>query len=373
MNYRTFEKTGQKVSLLGFGAMRFPTVNGEIEPIQSQKMIDLAYENGVNYYDTAYGYHDGKSQSFLGQALKKYPRDSFFITNKLPIWACDTPEDLERVFQDQLEKCQVTYFDFYLLHALDSEKYAKCEKLGAYDFIKDKQAQGKIKNIGFSFHDTPECLEKICSEHQWDFAQLQINYLDWEYQQAKEQYEILCKYNIPCVVMEPARGGALSNLSGDANQVLLDYAPNQSITSWAMKYVASLPNVLTVLSGMSLEEHVLDNIKTFDEFQPLTDEEQALIQKALTIHKKTSLIPCTECKYCIDCPASVNIPEMFKIYNNYMLSKYKDGFVNARKEKSDCDDSLCIECGACMEKCPQKIAIPQRLKEIGALFQEFTK
>ncbi|MGI5959919.1 MAG: aldo/keto reductase [Massiliimalia sp.] len=374
MTYQIFKKTNQKVSRLGFGAMRFPlTADGEIDEPRAEKMLDEAYHAGVNYFDTAYMYHDGKSQSFLGKVLKKYPRDSFFITNKLPIWMCDTPEDMERIFQDQLEKCQVEYFDFYLLHSLGKEHYEKCEKFGAYEFVRQKQAEGKIKNLGFSFHDTPDCLERICSDHEWDFAQLQLNYLDWEYQNAKEQYAILERYNLPCIVMEPVRGGALADLAGGANEVLKAVHPDASIASWAVRFAASQPNVLVVLSGMTTEEQVADNLKTFADFKPLSDEEMEALWKALELHKATATVPCTACKYCIDCPAGVNIPEMFRIYNNYKLSNNANGFLEDMKAKADCDYSHCVECGICMEKCPQHIEIPERLKEIGALVEQLKR
>ena len=370
MEYRAYGKTGQKVSLLGFGAMRFPTENDKIEPVQSQKMIDLAYENGVNYFDTAYRYHNGESQSFLGQALKKYDRSTYFLTNKLPIWMCETPEDMERIFNDQLEKCQVDYFDFYLIHALNGERFELCKKLGTYDFLKQKQAEGKIRNIGFSFHDTPEVLEKICSTYQWDFAHIQLNYLDWEIQRAKEQYEVLCRHNIPCVVMEPVRGGALASLAEDANKVLKDCHPEKSIASWAIKFAASLPNVLTVLSGMTLEEQVKDNLSTMKDFAPLTEEEQDVLQKALQIHKQVNTLPCTGCRYCIDCPASVNIPEIFRVYNHYKLNNGKEVFLEDMEKIGDRGPENCIECGSCMEQCPQKIQIPEELKKIRALVEE---
>lgn len=370
MTYRTFQKTGEKVSLLGYGAMRLPTVDHEIVYEKAEALIDMAYENGVNYYDTAYGYHHGTSQIVLGKALKKYDRNSFYLANKLPIWECKCPEDLERVFNEQLEKCQVDYFDFYLLHSMNEDHYAQCENLHAYDFIKQKQAEGKIKHIGFSFHDTPELLEKICSDHEWDFAQIQLNYLDWELQRAKEQYEILCKHNLPCIVMEPVRGGALSNLAGDANDVLKEYAPDASISSWAIKYVASLPNVLTVLSGMTIEEHVVDNLKSVKDFVPLTDEERTVLQKALEIHKQVSTLPCTGCRYCIDCPAEVNIPEIFRVYNYYQLNRNGSLFVKDMDAIAEAGHGCenCVRCGACMEQCPQKIEIPDELEKIQELY-----
>lgn len=371
---RIFQKTGEKVSLLGFGAMRLPTgEDGKIEPVQAQKMVDLAYENGVNYFDTAYMYHDGESQSFLGQALKKYDRHTYFITNKLPLWMCDSSADMERIFNDQLKRCGVDYFDFYLVHAMDAQRLKRAIEWKTFDFLREKQAEGKIHNIGFSFHDTPDVLEDICKANTWDFAQIQLNYLDWEYQDAKQQYEILCRHHLPCIVMEPVRGGALANLPKEAATLLKAYAPDKSIASWAIKYAASLPNVLTVLSGMSLEEQVLDNLDTMNQFVPLTEEEQDLIQQALAIYKQNTLIPCTKCKYCIDCPVSVNIPEVFRVYNDYKVTGHTEDFKNEMKALADRDGSQCVECGACMEKCPQKIRIPEELQKIHAVLAEVTK
>lgn len=368
MIYRTYAPTGEKVSLLGFGAMRFPTnEDGTINRAESEKMLDLAFQNGVNYFDTAYMYHNGESQSFLGEALKKYDRKSFYITNKFPVWMADTKADVARIFEDQLSKCQVDYFDYYLVHAIDASRFDKLKELEVYEYLKEQQKAGRIHQLGFSFHDTPEVLEDACKTWKWDFAQLQLNYLDWDFQHAKEQYEILCKYNLPCIVMEPVRGGALANLPEDVCAVFKKADPTRSIASWAMRYCASLPNVLTVLSGMTVYDQVEDNLATMNDFAPLTEAEHAVIQEALEVYRKNNLLPCTECKYCIDCPVSVNIPEIFKIYNTYRINGNGEDLMRDMKESVGCTPEACISCGACSSKCPQHIDIPEELSRIATL------
>ena len=243
-----------EVSRLGLGNMRLPCktpIKREANPLidydKAQQIVDMAYENGVNYFDTAYMYHCGKSEKFIGQALKKYPRDSYFLADKLPIWMCKTPADMEKIFNKQLQRTGIDCFDFYLLHSLDKSNFEKCEKYGAYDFLLKKQAEGLVKNIGFSFHGTVDDLKKNVAAHHWDFAQIQMNYLDWKNQDAKTQYQILTDAGIPIIVMEPVRGGKLADLPKDAEAVLKQNAPNKSIASWAMKFVASYDNVLLSL------------------------------------------------------------------------------------------------------------------------------
>lgn len=368
MEYRLFNKSGKNVSLLGFGTMRLPTLqDGEIDINTAQKMIDIAYENGVNYYDTAYIYHDGKSEGFIGNALKKYDRNSYFLADKMPLWVCKEKSDVDKIFNEQLNRCGVDYFDFYLVHSLDIEKWNKCLDWNVYEYLDEKRKEGKIKNLGFSFHDQPNVLEEIASSKQWDFAQIQLNYLDWELQDAKTQYEILEKYSIPCIIMEPVRGGSLAKLPAKAENVLKEVNPNDSIASWAIRYCASLPNVLTVLSGMSVEVQVLDNLKTMTDFKKLSDIERDALQNALNIYKATTLIPCTNCKYCIDCPANVNIPEVFRFYNDYKLSDNKHWLKDDLSTLDDRSCDSCISCGICLEKCPQKINIPDLMEEISQL------
>ncbi|MDE6156360.1 MAG: aldo/keto reductase, partial [Eubacterium sp.] len=241
---RKFKNT--EISLLGLGAMRLPcktAIKREANPLidykKGQELVDLAYENGVNYFDTAYMYHVGKSEKFIGTALKKYPRESYFLADKLPIWMCPKKSDMEKIFKKQLERTGHDYFDFYLLHSLNKENFEKCEEFGAYDFVLEKQKQGKIKNIGFSFHGTIEDLKNIVAAHHWDFAQIQMNYLDWKNQDAKTQYEILTEAGIPVIVMEPVRGGKLAEAAPDIEKMFKNAKPKNSIASWAMGFVAS--------------------------------------------------------------------------------------------------------------------------------------
>lgn len=353
------------VSRLGLGTMRLPCLNNEkressanIDYDKSQELVDIAYNNGVNYFDTAYMYHNGKSEEFIGHALKKYPRDSYFLADKLPIWMCDTPEDMEKVFANQLERCDVDYFDFYLLHSLDKGNFEKCERFGAYDFVVQKQKEGKIKNIGFSFHGTVEDLEQIINAHHWDFAQIQMNYLDWENQKANKQYQLLTDANIPVIVMEPVRGGKLAMPGAEAEALFKAHDNSKSIASWAIKFVASHSNVLTILSGMNSVEQMNDNISSLTDFNPLNDDEMKLCFDAATIINKSELIPCTGCDYCADCPKGVKISQIFATYNKYKSGEVTFDECKELYSKIDINHLACVNCGKCKTHCPQSINIP---------------
>ncbi len=364
---RKFEKINASPSILGYGCMRLPKLwedKPDIDYEEGQKLIDYAYAHGVNYFDTAYPYHEQKSEAFVGQALKKYPRESFYLADKLPGWLVEKKEDVSRIFETQLERCQVDYFDFYLCHALSREKFEVYEKFDIYSELKARKDRGQIRHLGFSFHDTPEALEEIIDKYEWDFVQIQLNYLDWERQDAKRQYEICCERGIPCVIMEPVRGGALANLSPDASDVLKTANPDASVASWAIRYAASLPGVMTVLSGMTTYEQVVDNVSTMEDFKPLDASEYATLEKAKIIFLENTTIPCTGCRYCMDCPAGVDIPKMFAVYNNYRISRFAPSFVGAYGEMGGQSADACVACGACMEHCPQFIKIPERMAEI---------
>lgn len=364
---RKFKDT--EVSLLGLGTMRLPCktpLKREANPMinydKGQALVDLAYENGVNYYDTAYMYHVGKSEKFIGTALKKYPRDSYFLADKLPIWMCPKPADMEKVFQKQLARTGVDYFDFYLLHSLNKENFEKCEEFGAYDFVLKKREEGRIKNIGFSFHGTIEDLKQIVAAHKWDFAQIQMNYLDWKNQNAEEQYKILTDAGIPVIVMEPVRGGKLADVSSDIEAMFKKARPDSSVASWAMSFVATHPNVITILSGMNAPEQMLDNLATLTDFEPLTDTEFKICQNAAAMMNKSEIIPCTGCDYCADCPKGVKISSVFSVYNKVKTQEFSPEQGREEYNKIDIKADSCIGCGKCANHCPQSIKIPELMK-----------
>ena len=368
MEMRQYRDTDVKVSLLGMGCMRLPKVDPEKEDIdyeKAQEIIDYAYANGVNYFDTAYGYHGGQSELFVGQALKKYPRESFFLASKMPIWCVKEKGDVERIFNEQLQRCQTDYFDFYLFHSQNAANFQKCQEFGVYEFLSQMKAEGKIRRLGFSFHDTPEVLRHICDTHPWDFAQIQLNYLDWEMQDAKTQYQILNDREIPVIVMEPVRGGALASPCEAADILFREERPDKSVASWAIRFAASLPGVLTVLSGMSNMEQVRDNVDTMTRFEPLTDREREVIDEALEAYRKKDTVPCTGCRYCMDCPFGVDIPKMFSLYNHYVLDRDGEDYLEAYEAQPESERAdQCQACGACMEKCPQHIRIPDQMVTI---------
>lgn len=371
---RKFKDT--EVSLLGLGTMRLPcktAIKREANPLidykKGQELVDLAYENGVNYFDTAYMYHVGKSEKFIGTALKKYPRDSYFLADKLPIWMCPKPSDMEKVFKKQLDRTGHDYFDFYLLHSLNKENFEKCEKFGAYDFVLEKQKEGKIKNIGFSFHGTVEDLKNIVAAHHWDFAQIQMNYLDWKNQDAQTQYNILTEAGIPVIVMEPVRGGQLAEAAPDIERMFKNAKPKNSVASWAMGFVASHDNVITILSGMNSPEQMFDNLGTLTDFIPFNEREMKICENAAAMINKNDVIPCTGCDYCSDCPKGVKISSIFAAYN-----KIKSGELSIEEGRElyktiEVKADKCIACGKCANHCPQAIEIPAKMQELKSYFE----
>lgn len=371
-------KGQEPLSLLGFGAMRLPRLNDQTQEIDKEKafeMIDYAMAHGVNYYDTSYVYHAGLSEPFLGEALSRYPRESYHIATKLPPWPpVSTEDDIKRIFDEQLARFKTDYFDFYLIHNYSSNTRKNIEKLHFYDFLREKKEQGYIKRLGFSMHDTPEMLAEIADKHEWDFAQIQLNYLDWDMQKAKEQYEVLTSRGLPVTVMEPIRGGGLVNLCPESIKILHDCNPDASAASWALRFVASLPNVLVVLSGMSTLDQVKDNINTMTNFKPLSDEERAVLEKAVAAYRKTGSIPCTSCGYCMPCPAGVDIPRTFALYNAHCAKKSAWDFVQEYRALGDEHQAhRCIRCGKCMTHCPQNIKIPDQMHSIAEFAAEMMR
>lgn len=368
MDKRYLKSLGKEISLLGFGCMRLPRLIEErqdINCILAQKMIDRAIEMGVNYFDTAWGYHDGMSELFLGQALKKHPRNSFYLATKLPPWKVKSEQDIEDIFSKQLQNCQVDFFDFYLIHCLTKEYYKICQDTGIYDSLLKKKKQGLIHHLGFSFHDHPDLFEQIISDHEWDFAQIQLNYIDWEACDAKNLYRMLSERHIPAVIMEPIRGGMLASLNDDAVNIFKKADPDASVASWALRYAASLSNVMTVLSGMTRPEQLEDNLKNMTNFKPLSEDERKVIADAAKAYLASGTIPCTGCRYCMDCPSGVDIPRIFALYNHYCIGKSRIGFnYNYRSLDESEQAQNCIDCGKCLEHCPQNINIPEFMKMI---------
>ncbi len=375
MEKRHFDNIGYDISLLGFGCMRMPTVDGDdgkIDYDAAAAAIDYAYKNGVNYFDTAYGYHSGQSELFIGKALSRYPRESFYLADKLPAWVLKEKADVERVFNEQLKKCGVDYFDFYLEHNLTQENYDKLEGFGAYDFLNEMKRQGKIRRLGFSFHGDIPTLERILADHDWDFAQIQYNYLDCVNSNAQKEYDIIAAKGIPCIIMEPVRGGALANLCDEANDILKGVRPDSSIASWAIRFAASQPNVLTVLSGMSNMEQVEDNIATMSNFEPIDERESKAIDSAVEVFRKYFTVPCTKCRYCVkDCPQGIDIPEMLRIWSRWRLEKKEGNYKNNYlKVEADARAARCIACGSCESLCPQNIGIIEIMESMKALNSE---
>lgn len=369
MQYSNFDSIGRKISKLGFGLMRLPKLRDGEETIDREeafRLVDLAIKSGVNYFDTAYVYHGGDSEAFAKEALGRYPRESYCLATKLPGWVIkEKGKHTEELFNEQLEKCGVDYFDFYLLHAVNRDVMAVFEGDNSYEYLKKQKEAGKIKHLGFSYHGDLEFFIELLDKYEWDFAQLQINYYDWEATDAKSYYKALEERNIPCIIMEPVRGGSLHTLNEDAKKVFEELG-DASAASYALRYDLELPAVLTILSGMSTYEQVKDNIKTFTEANPLTTEEKEAIEKANILFRQNFAIPCTDCKYCVEtCPAGVNIPACFTAYNEYNKSRDTEDF---KKEYALIPDEKrahnCIECGACTKHCPQQIKIPDQLKKV---------
>lgn len=364
MKYRSFRDTGIEISLLGVGCMRFPRLEGTemIDAEKAEAIIDYAYANGVNYYDTAYIYNAGDSERVTGKALSKYPRDSYMLATKMPGHKCKCEQDVYDLFNEQLERCGVEYFDFYLCHNVCEDSYdtfVNDYMLKALDNIRE---QGKIRFLGFSSHAAPELLEKFARLRYWDFAQIQLNYLDWTYQNAKRQYEILTELDIPVVVMEPVRGGKLAAFSPEIDERFARHSPDKSIASWALRWVADHENVLTVLSGMSDVDQVVDNIKTMSNPEPITEQEQAIIDFAVEKLLLKTQLPCTGCRYCIDCPEGIDIPEVLSVYNSYMLSHSPFDLMDLLAMPEGKRPGDCVECRACVELCPQGIDVPKAMR-----------
>lgn len=366
MEKREMKKLGVETSLLGFGCMRFPTTaEGKIDEARAEKMLDMAYESGVNYFDTAYPYHAGASEPFVGKVLNKYDRDTYYLATKLPVWLVEKEEDVRRIFEEQLERLEKEYVDFYLLHALDKERWEKVKSLKIVETCEQLQKEGKIKNLGFSFHDDYEVFEEILTSRNWDFCQIQYNYMDTEEQAGDKGYALTEKLGVPLVIMEPIRGGSLAEFSEDINEKFHALDGEKSVASYALRWVASHPNVKVVLSGMSTEEQAADNLKTFGDFKPLNEKERQTIEEVVQTLRARVQNGCTGCAYCMPCPAGVNIPRNFHLWNQYHIyRKYgvvKSGWEGLEEKERPIN---CIKCGKCETVCPQHLSIRENLEQV---------
>ncbi|MEA4920375.1 MAG: aldo/keto reductase [Clostridiaceae bacterium] len=368
---------GSNIPKLGFGLMRLPQKDGVIDVEQVKKMADHFMANGFTYFDTAYVYGAGASEIAAREAIvKRFPRESFQFADKLPIINVEKEEDLEAFFQTSLERTSAGYFDFYLLHALNAHKVEIADKFGAWDYMVKLKERGLAKHIGFSFHDKADVLEKILSSHpEMEFVQLQINYADWDNNnvQSRKCYEVARKYNKPVIIMEPVKGGSLVTMSPEIQNIFKEANPDASVASWAVRAAASHEGLITVLSGMSNMEQMLDNTSYMKEFKPLDENEKKIIDKVTEILKNTPSIPCTACRYCVDgCPVQINIPGVFSAYNTYLVYGNLQGAKNSYKmavgDKGKAFN--CMHCGQCEVQCPQGIEIIEKLKEVSKVLDD---
>ena len=390
MKYANFKNL--KLSKLGFGVMRLPVteVNGPLDEEKAIELLRYAYENGVNYFDCAYFYHQGKSEDIFRKALSKYPRDTFYLADKLPgnfmtvengklkidvgfaNIEGETFNNCAEVFEYQLERCGVEYFDFYLLHNVSEDTYDLYtdEKLGFIDYLLEQKENGRIKHFGFSTHAQYDTLEKFLNKYDcFEFVQLQVNYLDWTLQEAGRKYELLEKHGLPVVVMEPIRGGKLAFPGESAVEILKAARPEYSPATWSFRHLLSLPNVLVILSGMSTMEQLKENLDTFGVDAAFTQSDRETLEKVA--ESMSAFIPCTECRYCCGvCPQSLDIPTLIGAYNEavYEFSWMVQDILEVIPE--DKKPAECIACGACSPLCPQKIDIPDVLHKFAAIIEK---
>lgn len=373
MIYRDFQDI--KLSALGMGAMRLPVVDGDdsrIDEKKAEEMVAYAMANGVNYYDTAWGYHGGNSELVMGKALKNYPRESFYLASKFPGYDLANMDKVEEIFEKQLEKCQVEYFDFYLFHnvcEMNIDAYLD-PKYGIFEYLMKQKGNGRIRHLGFSAHGKMDVLKRFLDaygEHM-EFCQLQLNYLDWTFQNAKEKVELMREHNIPVWVMEPVRGGKLASLDPENESKLKALRPEESIAAWAFRFLQSVPEVKVVLSGMSNMEQMQENIRTYGEDKPLNKKEMDTLMGIAEDMVKKNVVPCTACHYCVDhCTQGLDIPRLLELYNEHAFTG--GGFIVPMALSAIPEDKhpdACIGCRSCEAVCPQQIKISEVMADFVA-------
>ena len=367
---------------LGFGCMRLPLLNpadqASFDKEQLKRMVDTFIERGFTYFDTAWMYHNFQSEEVVKEVLvDRYPRDKYTITTKLPIMMLRSEENQRQTFERQLQKLGVSYLDYYLIHSLNEATYKNATKLHSFEYLQQLKAEGKIKHMGISFHDSAELLDRILTEHpEVELVQIQLNYVDWESDsiQSRKCYEVICKHGKPVVVMEPIKGGTLANVPEEVEAMFKKAEPELSIPSWAIRFAASQPQVMMVLSGMSTIEQLKENVSFMAEPKKLTEEETAAVNKVREIFASMSMIPCTACHYCVldnDCPKKIQIPELFSCYNlkttfhNWNQDYYYNNILTRDHGKA----SDCLKCGKCEKICPQHLPIRKLLEQVAGEFE----
>lgn len=355
--------------LIALGCMRLPMRDNKIDMVELDKMVEYAIEHGANYFDTAYMYVDGKSENAIGEILKKYPRESFILTDKCPAYLVNSPSDVRKLCEEQLKKCQVKYFDNYMVHNINKNTLGNYRDNNMYDELLKLKKEGLIKHVGFSFHGDPQMLKDVINEHKWEFCQLQLNYLDWEVVNADELYRIADEAKVPVIVMEPLRGGVLCNLPDKANQKLKKECPDDTPASFGLRWAAGKNRVFTILSGMSNLQQLKENVDTFVNYRAITEREEKIAHEIAQIIQSQGAISCTACKYCMEvCPRGINIAAIFGLYNIYKGSTQPSrDFLftyNYRALDESTRADKCIDCGLCCKNCPQNLEIPKLLKEV---------
>ena len=374
MIYRDFQ--GIKLSALGFGSMRLPVIDGDdsrIDEAAALQMVDTAMKKGINYYDTAWGYHGENSEPLMGKALARYPRDSFYVATKFPGYDPANWRRVEKIFESQLEKLGVDYFDFYLFHnvcEMNIDAYLNDEKYGIYSYLIEQKKNGRIKHLGFSCHGRMDVLKRFLDAYGKDmeFCQLQINFLDWTFQEAKEKVELLNKWNIPVWVMEPLRGGKLAKLAPEYEARLKALRPDEEIPAWSFRFLQSIPSVTMILSGMSDQAQLEANLKTFEDDRKLNDEEMAALMEIADKMLSEGTVPCTACHYCVShCPQGLDIPNLISLYNEHVYTG--GGFLAPMAISalpSDKKPHACLHCRSCEQVCPQQIKISEIMEDFAA-------